>query len=152
MQNISGTLKHFSFCNFVNGNATSFWLIFAHAAFGIFISFGAFAETSLFIPRDVVFDNVNIKVFGVVEPSFDLRLHFEVDRTDNFVELYAPIPFDGEMVSDESSSKETSYSEKLCIFLKNFVDFFKHHFQFIAWTIFGFICGYGLPANVKWTP
>jgi hypothetical protein len=32
--------------------------------------------------------------------------------------------------------------------LKNFVDFLKHHLYFIAWTIFGLICGYGIPANV----
>lgn len=130
MQNIGSTFKHFSFFAFIY-QYLSAWYICAYAIFGLFISFSAIAETTPFIPREMMLNNIGIKFFSIVEPRFDLRLHFEVDRTNNFIELYAPVPLDGEMVSDESASKETGYSEKLGIFLKNFVDFFKHHFYFI---------------------
>ena len=135
--------KHFGMCRLINGNAAIRGVVLTCLVLSFSQPFDTLAETAFPIPRKMVAYNVWIEIFDSKRSGLDLLFYTEINRADDIIKLLTPITLNGKIVSDESSSKKPDYGEKLSIVLKYCVDFFKHHFYFIAWTVFGFMCGYG---------
>lgn len=142
MQKFFSIFKHIGFNNVVH---TRFRMICTQICFGFLISFNTIAEASSATPTDVMFDSVCVYLNRNIATVFDLEFQRCIDRQNNFVEFFSPISFDGKVVTYQSSDKEANYSEKFSVASENQDDLFKHLFYFIAWFVFGFICGYGWP-------
>lgn len=119
-------------------------MIFAYAIFGIFISFGIFAEISLFIPRNVELNNVSIKVLDRDGLSLDLGLHPEIERVDDFVELLASIGIDGGSdARDKTNHKRCKRNAEIFDYVvcRLHHDRFEIWWEIILWTLLWYGAG-----------